>query len=175
MAVKCLATSSSTAHTAKVGPYLLRSRFLQPRSASALGFQPFTGCFSQLSLLLTCMYHVDSTLGSPMTPEIMCWSQNCHLSKRVNMAFSHTLALGNKTNTARTLPNPRQPWALLPSTTSQTYLRGHCSPKSWEVNFTVAFLSLSPRLVCAQTHIFLSLSPCCCKGILFRMKAFLCC
>lgn len=46
MAAEYLATSSSTADTERVGPYLLRSGFLQPMCASALGFQPFTGSYS---------------------------------------------------------------------------------------------------------------------------------
>lgn len=135
----------------------------------------FQSAFPPANLHASCGFSTREPLTSP---EIMCWSQNCNLSKSVNTAFSHTLALGNRNSTAllwaRTLPNPRQPWALLPTTASQTYLWGHCSPKSWEVNFTVVFSSLSSRLVCAQTCIFLSLSPCCCNGILFKMKAFLC-
>lgn len=50
MAAECLATFSSTAHPERVGLYLLHSGFLQPACASALGFQPFTGSFSKISL-----------------------------------------------------------------------------------------------------------------------------
>jgi len=137
LAVECLATSSSTAHTERVGLYLLHSGLLQPTCASAahvcfcirfsaLGWV-FRLAFSPPTLLLTCMHHVDSLLGSLQRLQKLCAGARLVSYLMELTLSSHTswilateailVHLGQGHS-----QTPRQPWAVFLATALQSYL-----------------------------------------------------